>query len=434
MNKRWLLLVIVLLAGAIVVGAQVIRPVYPASYWVLGSLKSPAGGPDVTGYKVVVWDSTPAQGYAEARVGADGKYYLNAFDDLALGLSPEASLKIGVTASGGWGVDPMTFKVKDFGFSKLGEFTLAKGAGIPDPALTEGDVILSAIRDGANLKIIWKVNTVDNPALTGSEPIDIYRLSQDYTASDGWQKILTGMTATQNHLMTGQIGSGATQIYFKGILASTPAAGIKAALVKARAVGKYNIVGNKGFNLIALPFVQQAGNRVQDIIANQLTAGSATSATDNVYNIYYDPNSKTLKTDKASFSGTTWNYTRNFNMLPGTGYWLEINNQPKTVTIVGKMPGNATFTLYEGFNLIGNPAPLSKKIASMGFAAAAGTPTKPGDEIYNYYYDKSQLKTNKASYISGSWSSTEDFKFNPGRGYWYYRPAKGSIAAWQYKP
>lgn len=209
-----------------------------------------------------------------------------------------------------------------------------------------------------------------------------------------------------------------------------------------KTIGKVDLDLKKGFNCVSVPLVQQFGNDVGHVIGQQLTAVPPTSPTDNVYNYYFSGGN--LQSDKASLIDDghriDWKYTTLFQMSTYKGFWVEIVNSPKLISIVGLVPTTndlqAGLMLYPLYNIIGTPCPLSKPILSSGFTQAfSGTPTDPGDEILNYYFDaNNQLMTRKASFINNDWKFTAPFDLKMSNGFWYQRKSSQPAYNWVFSP
>ena len=215
-----------------------------------------------------------------------------------------------------------------------------------------GTVPLNIARQGTGLMISWDKALYPNPQLfvlagdgsgqfTNNIDNNNWLPLTDYAAAhDGEIDDAAGL-GDGRIVHGGQVGSGAPELYYKGVKAEISAADLPMILPTAWAVGKINAAlqgtaDPAGKNLIALPFQSQQGMTVAGVLGE----GSETVWTEGDLVQSKFAASPAYKT--AVYVGGAWKDAANtanapaFELDPRFGNWL-ITKANKTATLIGEV-------------------------------------------------------------------------------------------------
>jgi hypothetical protein len=201
-------------------------------------------------------------------------------------------------------------------------------------------------------------------------------------------------------------------------------------------VGKFDINTYDEFNLTSIPFFisPESANDIDVVLGFQLTSGTTPFNSDLCYN----------------YSGGGWlqAYLRTGSGWIGTlekyetdkGYWIKIltGHQDKIVTFVGEVSSASSreVNLVQDYNLVGSAYPVPVDINSSGLdqVLTAGTAPFNSDRIYAYT-NNGTSETWEQSYLRSGvgWVGTVQ-TLDPGRGYWIYKQASGTVTWYYPKP
>ena len=208
------------------------------------------------------------------------------------------------------------------------------------------------------------------------------------------------------------MGAGSREVYYKALVAVTPAASLPTAFQSAPAVGKILVTaaGNGNYNMIGIPLTQATGNTFVDTLSQAINhAGVEIYKFDNTAGGSYVP---------ASYA-TDWGGA-NFPLLQGQAAWVyNPLTTALTLTIVGNVPtttANQTdffVTIYSGqYNMISNIYPQGGKLSALGLL--------PLNNAEIYYYDNVNHGYVPSLANGTAWDNDQVVK--PGDALWYYNP------------
>jgi hypothetical protein len=181
------------------------------------------------------------------------------------------------------------------------------------------------------------------------------------------------------------------------------AATVSAQVYSVNTVGYVNTTVCPGFNLVANPLDNKAGNNIENLFPNP-TAG---------LQIFVYRNNAF---DDATFDPDLGGWTKSLTLAPGEGFWLNWPAAKGTVTFVGDvMQGNLVNPVPAGYSIRGSMVPQAGKLVEdLKFPVAAG------DLFFMYNYDNDC----KGGYVDttfdpdfGGWTNGEPM-INVGQGFW----------------
>jgi len=152
-----------------------------------------------------------------------------------------------------------------------------------------------------------------------------------------------------------------TKVVLTAVLGLVGAATVSAQVYSVNTVGYVNTSVCPGFNLIANPLDNKAGNTVENLFANA-PAGLQIF----VY--------RAGAFDDASYDPDFGGWTKSLTLAPGEGFWLNWPGESATITFVGDvMQGALVNPVPAGYSIKGSMVPQAGKLATdLGFPAAAG--------------------------------------------------------------
>lgn len=334
----------------------------------------------------------------------------------------------------------------------------------------EGPVILTIERAGDDkgdpILITWTINTADFPNLNSSDPVDIYMLvgqgEGEYHPTQGWEKVVgnNGIqpgysgdfdinAGARTLTYIGNVGAGARESYFKGLIATSNVSDQVYGLPGATAVGKMNIaVAGAGssaykYSFVSVPFA--GGVSADEAFGKQLPAAA----------------SKAEATELWGWTGVTfgqqeflhetdgWTPIGGFGdvrVKPTSGYVFKTKSgsSNRDITVVGKVlrefaPVNIGANLY---SFMANPFLRNLAITTVNLNAGGGVYGGEGagyaDQLWGWtgdtFGDQAYYDTNTG------WQPISGFQaintLQPGRGLVYRR--NGSAPAggfnWGFTP
>jgi len=277
------------------------------------------------------------------------------------------------------------------------------------------------LEDG-QIQLTW--NYVEELA---DKKVDIWRRigeGIEYSTAAGWVLHRQGLAGTQFTEQKANVAGGievgdGQNAFYRVVPTDTDPANIHDPGMNNVTVGKVDVSLDVGWNIVAIPFVQQHGYKVGDVLAKQLTPGAAPG------DVLY-----TADLEKATFENSNWT---NANLILKLGEGLYINilqgRDPITLSFVGEVPTDVQqYTLPVGFRRIGNSSCISKSLYDAGFDASfGGDSSLAGDAMYNSALDKMTKQED-------TWVPEGLFTFKVGEGYWYYRQSKPGQFNWVLDP
>ncbi|HTY13022.1 MAG TPA: hypothetical protein VMD02_02410 [Candidatus Omnitrophota bacterium] len=258
-------------------------------------------------------------------------------------------------------------------------------------------------RVGRDIELSWDYN----PAYP-VESVDIWVLSGEnieFARTASRFSLVNRLAGTSYKETLFKFGDG-QNCYYRIVPAGTSKDQIFDDTLNDRTVGKVDLKLKQGFNLIALPLLPQAGNRVTDIFTDQLKEGDQV--------VYFDNKEKDYRT--ATYSVKGWDLSRAFSIFAGQGFFVRASSDSQVLTFLGRVYEDYKPVIFDGANLVGNSTPQTKELNKDLFGLTfSGTPLNPQDAIYSYG------PANKAELIEDFFAFSHDFVLPPGAGYWYYR-------------
>lgn len=129
-----------------------------------------------------------------------------------------------------------------------------------------------------------------------------------------------------------------------------------AQVYSVNAVGYVNVAVTKGYNLIANPLNNQAGNKVSVLMP---TAPNGTTF------FKYKGGGYDSGTYSADEEAWTPDGAGNIELNPGTGFWLLWPADAGTITFVGEVPqGTLSVPLNAGYSLVASKVPQTGKLVT----------------------------------------------------------------------
>jgi hypothetical protein len=145
-----IIILVISLAGSTMALATPKLPPYPTVFWINGTLAKDVTGkpPSISGYKIVFYNNKgkATDGYAIAETAADGKFNVNAMDDLRMLPLADGTYYIGVVAKGDYGVSETAVPLRATDLAagyKTVALALEKDGGIIDPTLGPGPLAIT---------------------------------------------------------------------------------------------------------------------------------------------------------------------------------------------------------------------------------------------------------------------------------------------------
>jgi len=193
-------------------------------------------------------------------------------------------------------------------------------------------------------------------------------------------------------------------------------------------VGYVNVTVNPGFNLIANPLDDGAGNQLQNIAATTIDGANVYIYTGTGYGV-----------QDSYVDGLGWQAATPTVIAPGTGFWFQVppvnqGGHTTNITFVGTvLQGTTTNSLLGGhYNMISSKAPVAKQLGYIGDGTAAGTtwgfPAGDGDNAFFY--------SNPGGYTGGSYGYTDGLGWDDvtglgpvttvARGFWLQKTTSAS--------
>jgi len=185
-------------------------------------------------------------------------------------------------------------------------------------------------------------------------------------------------------------------------------------------VGYVNVTVAQGFNMIANPLDDGAGNILDNLIPT--TADGST-----VY-AFANPGGYT----GANYTdGVGWDDSGSVSVPPGKGFWFQAGSATN-ITFVGTVvQGTTTNTQPAGFNLIASVAPVAKQL---GYTVASGETTTntwffqagDGDTAYTFANPGGYSGFNYTEGLGWDAGANGDGpSIGVGQGFWIQRAAPG---------
>jgi len=185
-------------------------------------------------------------------------------------------------------------------------------------------------------------------------------------------------------------------------------------------VGYVNVEIKPGYNLVANPLDNGAGNNSTNLVPANIQPGAQI--------LTYDP--VTLYTTFTKKSTGAWN--GNAPITPGHGYFIRNTNAVVTYTntyvgnVAGAVPGSLTNTIAPGYNLVGSPFPIGGGITNTGSNTInIGNVLPTGSQLLTY--DPVTLYTTFTKKSTGAWNGTANL--NVGQGF-FARNTNATPVSW----
>ena len=369
-------------------------PPYPSQYWILGSLqKDPAdmACPEPTGYQIVFYSTSgdPLQGYATAYADANGKFYINCFDDLRLNLAPGTNnFYIGVVKKDDYGVNEQQISIPDVGWTSV-TLTLKKGEGIDPLTEEDGQIINTHISretdvKGSGLVITWEIGP--NGDAAGVAAVNIWGSppgsGKDYDKAVAWSKVnpapISGSPGSFK--VTSITVRDGNNVFFRVVSAETSAADIHNETLNNYAVGKVEVPLFKSatglkYTRFSAPLLQRS-SKWEDVIGDQLTPDTTPAEADQILrwtgtgwgSLYY----------QSAAAGYAVNSGAAFDFVFGEGYALRVPDRSgqanDVVSVVGRVKKD-TFRIADTFKnlaltkyaIFAHPFPVTLALDNAGF-------------------------------------------------------------------
>jgi hypothetical protein len=299
--------------------------------------------------------------------------------------------------------------------------------------LQQGAVILHISKVSNDLRVSWEINTVDFPALTGAEKVEIYYLAFDsgeigqYNKTSFSQLVIdnnnlaagaptgTALDGTRAFKWSSQAGMGYTELYFIACINDLPTHP-DYGLAKAVAVGKVDQDMTTDYNFVSMPMYMVGGAAISQAFSAQFDIDGT-----ELYS--FDEASGNLTKAKYQ-SGWAFSPAVPFDIQQGKSYWVRLG-AAKRISLLGYV-SNVSFSkamFGTRYLVLGNAFPLLRNFDTV--LPAAGT-----NELYLFHNDTKLLEKLKNS--GGTWINAAPgepvYKFLPGSGYWYRN--QGSDSTW----
>jgi len=324
----------------------------------------------------------------------------------------------------------------------FGSFTGTRGAEPQPTTLTEGPVILNISRvddkPGSDIKITWQINPLFySPTINANTAVDIYFMtgkgSGEYESLSFKDLIISNNIFNPNlassvtpditnkyFIFKNQVGAGAPEIYFKGLLTgANPQAIDFTGLGAAVAVGKVLVTasGDRNYNMIGVPMIQAPNSTFFNVFSNAISQnGVEVYKFDNVSGGYVP-----------AINSGAWD-REDIILSCGEAAWIyNPLDHDLVLTIIGKVPpvvdgaSIAPVTIYgsKKYNMISNPYPRYGTLSAIGLEPLSGS------EIY--YFDNKAHAYVPALSDGKAWDN--DIIIRAGSAMWYYKT--GDDLPWQ---
>lgn len=152
-----------------------------------------------------------------------------------------------------------------------------------------------------------------------------------------------------------------TKVLLTAALGLVGAATVSAQVYSVNTVGYVNATVCPGFNLLANPLDNKAGNNVENLFPNAPAGLQVFVYRNNAF-------------DDASYDPDFGGWTKTLTLAPGEGFWLNWPSAKGTITFVGDvMQGTLVNPVPAGYSIRGSMVPQAGKLATdLGFPVAAG--------------------------------------------------------------
>jgi len=200
--------------------------------------------------------------------------------------------------------------------------------------------------------------------------------------------------------------------------------------------GKFDFQLYELFNYVSTPLeiVPATANSLDDVLGTQLTAGTDPNNADLIYSYVNGE-------WKQAFLKTGYGWLGILETFDADkGYSIKINegNPKKMLTLVGNVSITASreVELVQEFNLVGHTYPIVVDLddTELDQVLTSGTTPSNSDRIYVYITSDTGGEWKQAFLKTGEgWVGTLN-GFSPGRSYWIYKQAAGSVTWFYPKP
>ena len=269
------------------------------------------------------------------------------------------------------------------------------------PEVFPGTVPLYIGRSGSDIMITWEAGSYPTP--------EVYYLTGDGGGSftneaDQWTLIdpispPSGFDFTDyvtgSFLHTDQVGLGSAEVYYRALESGEESS----LLSSAESVGKFNKTLYADWSFLASPF--ESGN-FDDVLGTDFTAGDQIWVWDDSSQSFYSP---------ATFSDNTWGTTYSFETGKGVLFYLNTDTSKDTTLLGAVGLSSFAYTIYDEWNLIGNPYPMVTDLDSF----VAG---EQGDQLW-IWSDSEQSFSSPLTFDGTDWP--EGSTLEAGRAYGYMR-------------
>lgn len=185
-------------------------------------------------------------------------------------------------------------------------------------------------------------------------------------------------------------------------------------------VGYVNVEIKPGYNLVANPLDNGAGNISSNLVPANIQNGAQILTYDPVlaYSTY-------TKKSSGAWNGAT-------TILPGRGYFIRNTNTVVSYTntyvgnVAGAVPGSMTNTIQTGYNLVGSMYPIGGGLTNTGSNTLnIGNVLPTGSQILTY--DPVLAYSTYTKKSSGAWNGTTTI--NVGQGF-FARNTNAAPVTW----
>lgn len=230
-----------------------------------------------------------------------------------------------------------------------------------------------------------------------------------------------------------QVSAGTSEAYYKALQAgvspsaANPRVAGKTFLQSAWAVGKVNVILNRGWNSVSSPFIGATFGGDGGVVGDNFGEGDTVLFWD-----YYQTGVQDM-TEVKRFSTTTGWDRPTVNLFPAQGCMFNISSLGKgvtrTVTLVDSVSTlEVARDIKPGWNDIGGPFP--RALPSGGFSRTSASPPDnlvTGDTI-NEWGRTDFVNTIRYVRDTDSWDGS--LTFRPGIGYWYNHVSTAGPFRW----